>query len=123
MYKKISSVALIILSFIFCKTGYSQSPIRNVGNITKTDVNGQQITIKTENAYASIRVYSPSVIRIQVDIKPLKEIISYAVISQPEKTNINLTNNANEILIETDSLKVVVGKKPFSVLFYNKKMN
>jgi alpha-glucosidase len=40
------------------------------------------------------------------------------VISQPQKTNVNISQNSSEIDIQTDSLKAVIKKAPFAITFY-----
>jgi len=109
--------------FISLTTIYSialaQNPVREIGNIRSVKISGQETSITTDNGYANIVVYSPSIIRVRIDKKPLQADQSYAVISTPEKTNVSIKNNAAEIIIQTDSLKAVIQKKPFSIAFYN----
>src|SRR5476651_2579316 len=92
--------------------------VKSPGNVKTATVNGQQIAITTDNAFAQVTVYSPNVIRIRMDKQKLPADFSYAVISQPEKTKATITQNAQQISIVTDSLKAVITKTPFSVAFY-----
>ncbi|MES2276691.1 MAG: TIM-barrel domain-containing protein [Bacteroidota bacterium] len=108
---------LLLLSLhlsIFAQTG----PVKSPGNVKIATVANQQITITTDNAFAQVTVYSPSVIRIRMDKQPLASDFSYAVIAQPQTTKASITQNANEISIVTDSLKAIISKTPFSVVFY-----
>jgi alpha-glucosidase len=96
----------------------AQSPVLMPGNIETVTINDHDIVFKTTNAYGKIEVYSPSVIRVRLDKKPLGRDFSYAVIGEPGKGKANITQNEENITLITDSLKAVVTKKPFSVAYY-----
>jgi alpha-glucosidase len=116
--KSLFSLYLISLTSL-CYSALAQNPVREIGNIKAVKISGQETSITTDNGYANIVVYSPSVIRVRIDKKPLQPDQSYAVISTPERTNASIKNNTAEIIIQTDSLKAVIQKKPFSIAFYN----
>ena len=99
----------------------AQGPVKHIGNIRSVKQDGQSVSITTDNAYAKITVYSPSIIRIRVDKQPLKTDFSYAVTGNPEVTKVRVTQDENQLTITTDSLKAVILKKPFSIAFYNHK--
>jgi alpha-glucosidase len=94
------------------------NPVKGIGKITGVNINNQSVNITTANAYARLTVYSPSVIRVRIDKQKLAADFSYAVISQPQKTKVSITQNAQEIDIVTDSLKAVIKKSPFAITFY-----
>ena len=94
------------------------SPVKGIGKINSVNINGQNVSIITDNAYANIAVYSADVIRVRIDKHKLAADFSYAVISQPQKTKTSITQNAQEIDIVTDSLKAVIKKSPFAITFY-----
>lgn len=100
------------------KTVVAQSPVKGIGKINSVNINGQGVNLTTDNAYASIIVYSANVIRVRIDKQKLAGDFSYAVISQPEKVKATITQNAQEIDIVTDSLKAVIKKSPFAISFY-----
>lgn len=112
--KKIITGLLLIVSMPVM----AQSPVKNIGNVRDVKVNGQTITITTENAFASITVYSANVIRVRIDKQKLKDDMSYAVVATPEKNNAKISNEADQVTILTDSLKVTILKKPFSISYY-----
>jgi alpha-glucosidase len=97
----------------------AQSPIKQVGKVTGVTVNKQEVDITTENAFIKVIVYSPNIIRIRMDKQKLASDFSYAVISQPVITRVNITQNDNEININTDSLKVNIQKSPYNITFSN----
>ncbi|HEY4327344.1 MAG TPA: TIM-barrel domain-containing protein, partial [Mucilaginibacter sp.] len=118
MNKKYPAIVLVLFLFLF-KTGFcQQGPIVNVGNITAITIDKQKVNIKTTNANAEITVFTPSVIRVRMDKQPLKPDFSYAVVGNVLPAKTNITQNENEIVIATDSIKAVVQKKPFSIAFY-----
>jgi alpha-glucosidase len=94
------------------------SPLKSAGNIISVTVSGQQVNITTDNTYAQVSVYTPSVIRVRMDKQKLAADFSYAVIAQPQKTKATITQNDQEIDIVTDSLKAVIKKTPFAISFY-----
>ena len=110
-------IVLLLLPFYQIASAQN-SPVKGVGNVTNVSINDQQVDITTDNAFAQITVYSPNIIRVRMDKQKLASDFSYAVISQPQKTKVNISQNAQEIDLATDSLKAVIKKSPFSVTFY-----
>ncbi|PTR01481.1 alpha-glucosidase [Mucilaginibacter yixingensis] len=109
----------MLLSLAGYAAGFAQnSPVKKTGNVKNVTIDGQQISLTTDNAWAQITVYSPDVIRIRMDKQQLTPDFSYAVIEQPQKVKASITQDASQISIVTDSLKAVIGKAPFSVTFY-----
>jgi alpha-glucosidase len=92
--------------------------VKSVGNVSEVNITGQQVKITTQNAFAEVTVYSPSVIRIRMDKQPLAADFSFAVIAKPQQTKATINQDDNQISITTDSLKLVVTKKPFTTAFY-----
>jgi alpha-glucosidase len=98
----------------FAQTG----PVRGTGNITSVNITEQKVSFTTEHAHGELTVYSPAVVRVRLDQKELGKDFSYAVISKPVKTKVTMSQNEQEIIVTTDSLKVRVTKKPYSIAFY-----
>lgn len=96
----------------------AQSPILTVGNLKTVTIGQQEITFKTIGAYGKVEVYSPAIIRVRLDKKPLGKDFSYAVVGEVQKTLTKITQNDDNITLITDSLKVIINKKPFQVKFY-----
>ena len=109
----------IVLALVFKASSLiAQSPVLSVGNIETADIAEQSISFKTTNAYGKIIVYSPSVIRVRLDKKAIGRDFSYAVIGTPQKTKTTITQNTDVITLTTDSLKAIIYKKPFRVVYY-----
>ena len=111
--------ALFLLTLIhFCAFGQN-NPVNQVGNVKTVEIEDQVVRIATEDDFNILAtVYSPSVVRIRIADESLEEDFSYAVIAQPQKTKVNVTQTEQEIRIVTDSLVARISKKPFAVAFY-----
>lgn len=96
----------------------AQPGVQTVGEVQKVTIGANKITFKAGEAYGQITVYSPSIIRVRLDKKELERDFSYAVIGIPQKTKTTITQNEDSITLFTDSVKLVVMKKPYQVLFY-----
>jgi alpha-glucosidase len=107
-----------VLIFAYCSAGAQVGPVKGVGKITNVDIHDQQVDITTDNAFASITVYSPNVIRVRIDKQKLAADFSYAVVASPQKTKTSIAQTDREITIITDSLKARITKAPFAVTFY-----
>jgi len=112
----------IITAFAFLFTVLNtsaQGPVKHLGNVKTFKTGEQAVTFTTENGYASIIVYAPSIIRVRADKQKLKDDFSYAVVTKPVRTNVNISSDEKQVVIKTDSLKAIVQKNPFSISFYN----
>lgn len=114
---------LKVLPFLFSLVGginaCAQSrKVKDVGNITHTKITTQQVKLTAENAFGEVTVYSPSIIRIRLDKNELGTDFSYAVITALEKTKTAITESESNVTIVTDSLKLVINKRPFHTTFY-----
>ncbi|MBC9911061.1 TIM-barrel domain-containing protein [Chitinophaga varians] len=97
----------------------AQTQVVPAGNVNSVSISGQQVKIKTTNAFAEVTVYSPSVIRVRMDKQPLPADFSYAVVAKPLPTKAQITQNNSDITIVTDSLKMRIQKAPFAVSFFS----
>lgn len=115
-YKLFSGLAIIISLF---QTSFAQTdPIRGVGNIVKTELGNQQISIQTDNSFVEVTVYAPNMVRVRMDKKALGRNFSYAVIAKPQAVKTNIQQSDTEIIVTTDSLRAKITKAPFSITFY-----
>ncbi|NML36288.1 DUF4968 domain-containing protein [Chitinophaga sp. G-6-1-13] len=97
----------------------AQTQVVPAGNVNSVSISGQQVKIKTTNAFAEVTVYSPSIIRVRMDKHPLSADFSYAVVAKPLPVKAQITQNSSEINIVTDSLKMRIQKAPFAVSFFS----
>jgi alpha-glucosidase len=112
------SIFILFLVAAFFNVSGQQNPVLSAGDVTSTSIETQKLTFKTTNAFGEIQVYSPNMVRVRLDKKPLAKDFSYAVVMQPQKTNVKVSQSENEIVLLTDSLKAVISKKPFAVAFF-----
>ena len=117
MTKKYIGIFLFIVLFV-TSTGYCQSSITGVGDVTDIKIDKQKVTLKTTNAIAEVTIYTPSVIRVRIDNKPFKKDFSYAVVGKELPVKADISQTTDEIDIVTDSLKAVISKKPFAISFF-----
>jgi alpha-glucosidase len=114
-FKKITIIIGCVMSF---SQLMAQSPVLTPGNVESVTVNEQDVTFQAGSIFGKVIVYSPSVIRVRLDKKPLGRDFSYAVIAHPQKTKTSITQNEESITVLTDSLKAVIHKKPFAIAYY-----
>jgi alpha-glucosidase len=96
----------------------AQSPVLAPGNLVNAAIGEQEVSFTTTSAFGKITVYSPSIIRVRLDKKPLGRDFSYAVVGSPQKTKIKVVQNDESITLATDSLKVIIYKSPFRIAYY-----
>jgi alpha-glucosidase len=112
----------LLTLFVFCcvlnlQQLKAQSPIISTGNLESVDINEQGISFTAAHAFGKVIIYSPSIVRVRLDKKPIGRDFSYAVIGTPEKTKIDVKQTDENVTIATDSLKIIVYKKPFRIVY------
>jgi alpha-glucosidase len=115
---KFIKIILILAAALDVSCLMAQSPVQAPGNVQTVTIGQQDVSFTTATAYGKVIVYSPSIIRVRLDKKPLGRDFSYAVISTPQKTNVCITQNAESITIISDSIKAVIYKAPFKISYY-----
>lgn len=117
LYKSI--LTLLTLSFLNVAAIGQTNPVHQAGSIKTVSIEGQHVNITTDNDdHIRLSVYSPTVVRVRMDKKPLGDDFSYAVVGKPQQAKANITQNSNEVTITTDSLTARISKNPFAVAFY-----
>ncbi|WP_114782438.1 glycoside hydrolase family 31 protein [Botryobacter ruber] len=120
--KIIKPVLAFVVASVCSLTVWGQnSPVMPVGSVTNASIEGQQVTLTTDqNAHIRVSVYSPTVVRVRMDKQPLTDDFSYAVIAKPQQMKASITQNNTDITITTDSLTARISKNPFAVAFFTK---
>jgi alpha-glucosidase len=95
----------------------AQSSVISTGNLQSVNINEQEISFTTTNAFGRLIIYNPSIVRIRLDKKPIGKDFSYAVIGTPIKTKVDVKQNEEKVILTTDSLKIIVYKKPFRIVY------
>ncbi|SIR26369.1 glycoside hydrolase family 31 protein [Pontibacter lucknowensis] len=110
--------ALLLTTALYLPSYAQNSPIREVGSVNNVNISGQKVSLTTDrNNHVEVTVYTPTVVRVRMDKQPLGKDFSYAVVTQPQQTKVNITQNDKEVTILTDSLQARITKNPFSVAF------
>ena len=115
---KFITITLMLACLLNIPDLMAQSPVLTPGNLETVTIGEQDIAFKTTNAFGKVTIYTPSIIRVRLDKKPIEGNFSYAVVGEPQKTHAHITQDDEEIIITTDSLKAIVKKQPFSIAFY-----
>ncbi|MFI5172993.1 MAG: TIM-barrel domain-containing protein, partial [Chitinophagales bacterium] len=92
-----------------------------IGSFKTMKAEEQTIAIETENAYVFVKVYSSNMMRVSISKSKPNHDFSYAVVGAPLPTKINLNQQENEIILSTDSLKLIIDKKTMQFSFYDSK--
>ncbi|AWO01384.1 glycoside hydrolase family 31 [Chitinophaga alhagiae] len=108
--------APVISLLLLCATAHAQQ-VLGPGNVTSVNIQPQEVRLATQNGYACITAYSPSVIRVRMDKQAPGRDFSYAVVAKPAPFTPRITQNAEAVTVETESLTVRIAKKPFAITF------
>jgi alpha-glucosidase len=105
---KLVKILIILFWLLNMPRLMAQSPVLAPGNLVTDGIGEQGVSFTTTNAYGKVTVYSPSIIRVQLDKKPLERDFSYAVVGGSQKTKIKIVQNSERITLTTDSLSVLI---------------
>jgi alpha-glucosidase len=95
-----------------------------VGAYVNHQVEGQQITINTDNSSVRIIVYDRDVVRIRIARNDQDfSGFSYAVVENPKTIAYDISEASNEIQIATTHMKLVVSKSPVRISEFDKDGN
>lgn len=118
-----SKWALLFLLFmgIFLQPLFAQDALisHRLGDFQSFKKEDHGIVIKASNAVVSIQDYSPTIISVRITQKATPEDSSWAVIRRPLSSFTQITHSPDVLTLTTDSLKILVHKKPLSIEFYN----
>jgi alpha-glucosidase len=107
-----------ILFFPFITYADDELPLF-AGNMKSFKLLEHGIEISTENAKVQLLCYSPEIIRVRMSRSSFKPDFSYAVIQSPDGKFKSVTDNKDSLVLLTDSLRIVVIKRPFQLKFKN----
>ncbi|MBO9204278.1 MULTISPECIES: glycoside hydrolase family 31 protein [Niastella] len=109
---------LFVIGLLF--TGRSFGQVHSAGNVTSVKVKGPQLMLTMQHAVGEITVYSPTIVRVRLDQHSLGRDFSYAVVNGPVATHVDVNQTPEAITLLTDSLKVIIARKPFHVAFFTR---
>lgn len=115
--KKITILLFIIMAGM--NQAHSQSSqYESLGKITSYHLNGQVLSLETDNGKAEITVYSPGVFRIRIGREGFALDFSYAVVARPEKCEVKMGEMNDKLVLSTDKLTLEIGRNPARFTFY-----
>ena len=92
----------------------------SAGDVVNFHQTSHGILIRTTRCWASIQVYSPTMIRVRMSHQVFSSDFSYAVIGKPDGEFTKVQDSKGNILLLTDSLEVRVNKDPLQISFYTR---
>ena len=93
----------------------SDSPVF-AGKVKSVLQKEHSVQVKTENGFAEIYLYSPTVIRVRINRTEPKDYFSHAVIQSPVAGYKVTSDHPDSLIMATDSLKIILFKNPFRVV-------
>ena len=89
------------------------------GDVRSVKQTEHGVIVKTDNAFAQILAFSPTVIRVRITRTEPKDDFSYAVIQVPGAELKQIADPRDSVIFSTDSLQVIIYKSPFRVAIKN----
>ncbi|MEI7498887.1 MAG: TIM-barrel domain-containing protein [Bacteroidota bacterium] len=114
--KKAHHLFLSGLFFVpICLYAQSELPVF-AGKVKSINLSEHSLIVKTDNAFAEIYTYSPTVIRVRINRKEPKYDFSYAVIQKPSSYFRGMQEKGDSVQLFTDSLQLVLYKNPMRIV-------
>lgn len=94
---------------------------KNIGRIISYSFRDSNILeIKSENGYVLILFYRNDIVRIIMNPKEVpSQATSFAVVKDPEPTDVSLTEDDDELLLATSRLSITIKKEPLLISIYD----
>jgi alpha-glucosidase len=99
-------------------SGQKETPLF-AGKTNSIGGTGMLVQVKTENAYAELSSYSPTVIRIRISRTKPNDDFSYSVIRKPSSFFRDIKRYKDSTVLATDSLKAVIFHNPMRIVVRN----
>ncbi|MEJ1928785.1 glycoside hydrolase family 31 protein [Nostoc sp. NIES-2111] len=97
----------------------AQTP-ETIGNLSSfSSIGSNEWKIVAQNAQIRVQFYGPAMVRVRYSKNDTWETLSYAVVGQPQATNVKQTEDADALTFTADSLRLRVTKKPVRIELYN----
>jgi len=110
-------IRLLLLLSLFPLRLPAQDQVITPGAVTSVSQEGPGLSLRTQNAFAFITVYSNNIIRVRLSDRPFFKDQSYAVVASPALQPVKWAQDAAAITVTTDSLQLIIHKSPFSITF------
>lgn len=93
---------------------------RSLGRLVDYKTNATGLAGKAENGIFRVSVFSPFVIQITQTQEAFFEDFSYSIVSTPSPTEFDLKDTGEQLILQTDKIKLVIDKSTLRFSFYNK---
>jgi len=110
-------VTLLMLSPVMA-SGSDNLPVF-IGKIKSVEEIDHGILLHTEVAAIRVISYTPEIIRVRIARNEFRPDFSYAVIQSPIGNFTEMNDGKDSLVLKTDSLKVIIQKNPFRIIFKN----
>ncbi|MGB4776145.1 MAG: glycoside hydrolase family 31 protein [Daejeonella sp.] len=114
-------VFLTLLTSLFMISASAQTSklSKQLGNFKSFQKTNTGVLIYADQGKVQLSVYDQDVIRVRVTSSEFAADTSFAVIQKPQG-EFSVEDQANELIVNTQTLSVHINKKPVFVSFYNK---
>ncbi|MCX6244030.1 MAG: DUF4968 domain-containing protein [Bacteroidetes bacterium] len=117
--KKIFILVISLMSFVI--TQAQQTGIVQPGNLKTLKKTDNGVAIEADHAKVRLIVYDQTIVRVRIVQQEFREDFSYAVIRTPGAGFREIRESRDNWLLTTDSLKIEIGKTPFTIKFLDLK--
>lgn len=109
--------ALLVVSMASLKpeAATAQNLPKSLGNVEKIERTNDGLVLSTATGTLKVQVYSPNIIRVRATPDGKFDDHTYAVVVQSAKSGFTINESANEVTLTTDSLQLVMQRKPLRV--------
>jgi alpha-glucosidase len=98
---------------------FNKAVSQSIGNLNKHNLIATGFEGETTTCKLKATVFSPSIIKITMTQQKFFEDFSYSVIEKPGAVKFELTEDHNQLTLQTEAVKLVVSKAPLRFSFYN----
>lgn len=90
-----------------------------LGSFVSVKREHESILVNASNGQIRFWAYTPTILRIQINRSTVIQDSSWAVVRKPGLGLFSLMENSKELVLKTDSLKLIIQKNPIRLDFYS----
>ncbi len=115
-FKEVSKKAFFSLLLFVSAISFAQNPDREFVSLEQKE---HAVELQTNDGKYIFRPYTPEIIETAfVPTGEAFDTVSHAVVLQPQQVNFTVSEDSEQIIIDTDGIDVKVSKMPFQVTYY-----
>ena len=108
---------LFVLSWATSFVSAQNSRFESLGNLESFQSGPNGLTLITTLGKAEVTAYSQGIIRIRIVKEDFTEPFSYAVVMEPEKLDVEITETPEKLLLKTDLIQLDISRSPVRFAF------